>query len=103
VEGLVVEAVAELVAVLPGVHQGVLQAVADPGVLLLLVVPVGLAVRVVRQQDLLDRKDRHLVLTGLVVVRVPALAFWGDPVWAGFSGLLSVGTAGGAVVTVGQT
>jgi hypothetical protein len=74
VEGLVVEVAAELVAVLQGVHL----AVVDPGVLLLLVVPVGLAVRVVRvvrEQDLLDRKDRHLILTGLVAVQVPVLAF----------------------------
>jgi hypothetical protein len=86
VEGLVEEAVVEVVAVLPGGHQVVLQAVADLEVLLLLVVPVGLVVRAVRAADPLDQMDHHLSLTGSVVAQVPALAFWGDLAWAGFLG-----------------
>jgi len=97
---LVEEAAAELVAVL----QAVLQEVADPGVLLLLVVPVGLVVRVVRQQDLLDQMDHPLNPMDLVGVRVLVLASWGDPAWAGFLGrtsvLPSVDIVGGATVTV---
>jgi hypothetical protein len=86
VEGLVVEVAAELVAALPGVHQAVLQVVADPEVLLLLVVPVGLVVRVVRQQVLRDQTDRRLVPTGLVGVRVLVLVYLGDPAEAGSDG-----------------
>jgi hypothetical protein len=69
VEGLVEEAVVEVVAVL-----------------LLLVVPVGLVVRAVRAADPLDQMDHRLSLMGSVVAQVPALAFWGDLAWAGFLG-----------------
>ena len=94
--GGLVEVAAELVAALPGV----LQAVADPEVLLLLVVSVGL---VVRQQVLRDQKDRHLVPTDLVGVRVLVLVFWGDPALAGSLGLPLVDTVGEAVAPADRT
>jgi hypothetical protein len=102
VEGLVVEAAAELEGEgEPEVeHQAVLQVGADP-VVLLLVVPAGLVVQVDRQQVLRHQTDRRLAPADLV--RVLVLALWEDPVEAGFSGLPLVGTAREVIATVDQT
>jgi hypothetical protein len=106
VEGSAVEVV-EVVVDLVVEPVAALQAVADPEVLLLLVVPVGLVVRAVQQVDPLDQMNHRLSLTGLVVVQVPVLAFWGDLSWAGFLGqtldLPLLDIVGGVVVTVDWT